>query len=558
MLSQLSIQNIAVIQSAQIIFENGLNVFTGETGAGKSILIGAIGAVLGSRTSKDLIRTGEKKASVTALFTKLSDSVCQKLSDLGIDAQDHELIIEREITTDSTVCRVNGKLSNVSMLKNIGTLLIHTHGQQDSQLLASEETHLQFVDSYGELQSLIEEYTQYYHAFCAIEKKLALIETDEAAKARRIDLLKYQIDEINACRLTDGEEEELVSRRKVIRNAENLSELLFRCRQNLSGADDNQGIISLLSDTAEALSNAGNYLDDLSQVAQTVSGFQYELEDISQQLRDQLDSLEFDPRELDNIEERLDAISRLKKKYGENIAEILSFCEKCQQELDEIELSEHTIQKLQQELAKAKESANIFAKKLTRERYVAAADLIDSVKSELRDLDMPSVQMDIAMRKKGLSENGVDEAEFLLSVNPGEALKPLSKIASGGELSRIMLSIKNVLSDKEDIGTLIFDEIDTGISGRAAQKVGAKLKSAASSRQVICVTHLAQVASFGSNHLLIEKQVCEGRTFTEIKTLDENGRAKELARIMNGEPITDLALENAKQLLKSCKMMVDK
>ncbi len=553
MLSQLCIQNIAVIQSAQIAFEGGLNVFTGETGAGKSILIGAIGAVLGSRTSKELIRTGEKKASVTALFTKLSDTVCQGLAALGVDVEENELLIERDITADSTVCRVNGKLSTVSMLKNIGALLIHTHGQQDSQLLSLPETHLQFVDSYGELQPVIEEYRRHYGALRTIENKLAAIETDEAAKARQIDLLNYEIDEITACRLTDGEEEELLARRRVIRNAEHLSELLYRCRQNLSGAEEWQGAIALLSDTSEALGDAGKYIDGLSQAAQTVASFEYELEDISAQLRDQLDALEFDPRELDDIEERLDAISRLKKKYGGSIAEILAYCEKAQQQLDEITLSEQTVEQLKSEQKKAQKAAVAAADALTQARKAAADGLIAAVKAELRDLDMPAVQMDIAMTRKHLGENGADEAEFLLSVNPGEALKPLSKIASGGEMSRIMLGIKNVLSGKEDIGTLIFDEIDTGISGRAAQKVGAKLQAVAGSRQVICVTHLAQVAAFGAHHLLIEKQVNEGRTFTQIQALGEEGRAKELARIMNGEPITALALENARQLLENCR-----
>ncbi len=551
MLSQLWIQNIAVIQSAQIAFENGLNVFTGETGAGKSILIGAIGAVLGSRTSKELIRTGEKKAAVTALFTKLSDTVCQSLAALGIAIEGNELLIEREITADSTVCRINGKLSTVAMLKNIGGLLIHTHGQQDSQLLSLPETHLQFVDGYGELQPVLLEYRQHYNDLCAIENKLATIETDEAAKVRRIDLLNYEIEEITACRLRDGEEEELIARKRVIRNAEHLSDLLYRCRQNLSGGEDWQGAVALLSDAAEALTDAGKYIDGLSHAAQVIAGFEYELEDISAQLRDQLDALEFDPQELDDIEERLDTIGRLKKKYGGSVAEILAYCEKAQRQLDEITLSEQTIQKLKEAQQKAQKAAETAADALTRARRAAADGLISAVKTELRDLDMPAVQMDIAMTKKRLGENGADEAEFLLSVNPGEALKPLSKTASGGEMSRIMLGIKNVLSGKEDIGTLIFDEIDTGISGRAAQKVGAKLQAVSGSRQVICVTHLAQVAAFGAHHLLIEKQVSAGRTFTQIQSLDEAGRAKELARIMNGEPITELALENARQLLKS-------
>lgn len=548
MLSQLSITNIAVIQKADIEFKKGFNVFTGETGAGKSILIGAIGAVLGARTSKDLIRTGENKASVSALFTGLSDSVCKKLNELGVEAEG-ELLIERDITADSTTCRVNGRLSTVAMLKSIGSLLIHIHGQQDSQLLSAPETHLGFVDSFGELDGLVSEYRESYDKLCEIKRALSEIETDEAAKARKIDLLQYQIDEIDAAGLTDGEEEELLSRRKLIRNSEHLSELLFGCKTMLVGGDEQQGAVSLIMEAAHSLEEAAKYIGELSEAAQSASGFGYELEDISEQIRHQLDLLEFDPNELNDIEERLDLINRLKRKYGGSVAEIIAFGEKAREQLDEINFSEQRMEKLKAELDSARQAAEQLANKLTEARKAAAERFISEVKAQLRDLDMPAAEMDIEFRSRPLCENGADEAEFLLSVNPGEALKPLCKIASGGEMSRIMLGIKNVLSDREDISTLIFDEVDTGISGRAAQKVGAKLSQAAKSRQVICVTHLAQVAAFGSRHLLIEKQVREGRTFTEITPLDNEGRARELARIMNGEPITELALQNARELL---------
>ena len=552
MLSQLQIENIAVIQKACIKFENGFNVFTGETGAGKSILIGAIGAVLGARTSKELIRTGENKASVSALFTDLSENICRKLADIGVDAANGELLLERDITFDSTVCRINGKLSTVAMLKSIGALLIHTHGQQDSQLLADPEMHLSFTDSFGGLYPMIESYRESYEYYCDIRRKLSSLETDEAAKARKIDLLSYQINEINSADLTDGEEEELISRRKMMRNSEKLTELLHNCRICLNGDDGQEGAISLISSAADSLNQAGRYIDDLSKDSEAVSGFGYELEDISQRIREHLDMLDFDPRELDDIEERLDLINKLKKKYGSSIAQILEFAEKAEAELEEIEFSDKRAEELKAELSAAKDNAVALANKLTEARKSAAAELIEQVKQELRELDMPAVEMDIEFRNKPLSENGADEAEFLLSVNPGEALKPLSKIASGGEMSRIMLGIKNVLSGKEDIATLIFDEIDTGISGRAAQKVGAKLKSAAAGRQVICVTHLAQVAAFGKHHLLIEKNVVNDRTFTEIKPLDYAGRTLEIARIMNGENITELALKNAGELLESC------
>jgi len=549
MLSQLSIQNIAVIQSAQISFENGFNVFTGETGAGKSILIGAIGAVLGARTSKELIRTGETKASVSALFTDISGSVCAKLSEMGFDTENGELLIERDITAESTVCRVNGKLSTVTMLKSIGSLLIHTHGQHDSQLLSDPETHLAFTDSFGRLEPQIEIYKESYQRYCEIKRKLSSLETDEDAKARTIDLLQYQINEIDSASLIDGEEEELISRRRMMRNSEKLSELLNSCRCSLLGDDGQEGAVSQLFSASEDIEKAAEFIDGLDNTAQIVSGFGYELEDIAQQIREQLDMLEYDPQELDDIEDRLDTINKLKKKYGSSIADILSFVQKAKLKLEEIELSDETAQRLREELEAAKNQTVELAAKLTEARKQSAARLIEEVKKELRELDMPAVQMDIEMRAKPLGESGADEAEFLLSVNPGEALKPLSKIASGGEMSRIMLGIKNVLSGREEIATLIFDEIDTGISGRAAQKVGAKLKEAAKERQVICVTHLAQVAVYGKNHLLIEKNVVNGRTFTEILTLDNSGRAAEIARIMNGEPITELALQNARELL---------
>lgn len=552
MLSQLQIENIAVIQKASISFENGFNVFTGETGAGKSILIGAIGAVLGARTSKELIRTGENKASVSALFTNLSENVCHKLADIGINTADGELLLERDITFDSTVCKVNGKLSTVAMLKSIGSLLIHTHGQQDSQLLADPEMHLSFTDSFGGLAPMIENYRKSYDYFGDIRRKLSSLEIDEAAKARKIDLLSYQINEINAANLSDGEEEELLNRRKMMRNSEKLTELLHSCRICLNGDDGQEGAVSLIASAADSLIHAGRYIDELSKDAETVSGFGYELEDISQRIREHLDMLDFDPRELDDIEERLDLINKLKKKYGSSIVEILKFAENAEAELEEIEFSDKKAEELKAELEIAKENAVMLARELTEARKSAAYELIENVKQQLRDLDMPAVEMDIEFKNKPLSENGADEAEFLLSVNPGEALKPLSKIASGGEMSRIMLGIKNILSGKEDIATLIFDEIDTGISGRAAHKVGAKLKSAANGCQVICVTHLAQVAAFGSNHLLIEKNVVKDRTFTEIKPLDNAGRIRELARIMNGENITELAFKNARELLESC------
>lgn len=552
MLSQLSIENIAVIRQAEISFREGFNVFTGETGAGKSILIGAIGAVLGARASKDLIRTGEKRATVRALFCNLSPTMWEKLAALDVAPDEGQLLIERELTAESTVCRINGRLCTVAMLRAVGALLIHTHGQQDNQLLATEESHLQFVDAYGGLMPLLAQYSQSYRALRDIEQQLAQIETDEAAKARKMDLLQFEIEEITACNPVEGEEEELLARRKVMRNAEQLLQTLFACRLALLGDEEGEfkGAVALLADTEQALRDAGRYWEDLEDAAQRVAGFSFELDELAQTLRDRLESLEFDPHELDDAEARLDAISHLKKKYGGSVAEVLAFCEQCKTELAQMERSEQTLQALTEQRAAALEEATRLAAALTEQRRAAALALTEAVKEELRGLDMPAVEMEIWLREKPLGENGADQVSFMLSVNRGESLKPLAKTASGGEMSRIMLGIQNVLSGREEVPTLIFDEIDAGISGRAAQKVGAKLRQVAAARQVICVTHLAQVAAYGNHHLLIEKQVEGERTFTRITPLDGENRAQEIARIMNGEPITELALQNATQLLQ--------
>lgn len=554
MLAQLTIENIAVFQKASIAFSPGFNVFTGETGAGKSILLEAVGAAIGQRTSKDLIRTGETKACVGALFCHLSDSARAALREMGVElAPDDELLLSREITPDGNTCRINGRPATTAMLRAAGAQLIAVHGQQDTQLLAASESHLRFVDAFGRHDGLLERYRASFEHYRAIGSRLRSLETDEAAKARKIDLLRYQIDEITACALTDGEEEELVARRHVIRNAARLTELLFACRENLSGGESVVGAIELLEGAAQQLGEAGRYIADLLPLAQTVSSFGYELQEAARQVNEALGGLEYDPREQDDIEERLEAIGRLKRKYGASIAEILAFCENARRELDEIELSAQTVARLTREQAEALAQANECARALTEARRSSAKRLIEAVSEQLADLDMPAVRMSIEMNRVLPNENGADEAQFLLSVNPGEALRPLAKIASGGELSRIMLAHKNVISGQDDIGTLIFDEIDAGVGGRAAQKVGAKLLSVARERQVICVTHLAQVAAFADRHLFIEKQVHDGRTFTHVEPLDEEGRARELARIMGGEPITPLALQSAAQLLGNAR-----
>ena len=555
MLAELSIENIAVIRRAQIRFDQGLNIFTGETGAGKSILIGAIGAALGSRTSKDLIRTGETRAKVSALFTQITDTVAGKLSALGIDAGEGELALSREITADGNLCRINGMSSTVAQLRAAGMLLPQTHGQQDSWLLSQEETHLGFIDQFGGLEAQRKQYTAAFERMRVLKSRLSSLESDEAARARKADLLRYQVNEIESARLTDGEEEELSARRRVIRNAEQLTELFSHCHEILAGNDEHAGVISQLNEAASDLEAVKRYIEGFSQSAEAVRNYQYELDDLSERLREQLEELDFNPRELDEIEDRLETIAKLKKKYGSSISEILAFGEEAAQQLADIEGFEQDASVLAAELAEAEDTAQKLSAALTDARRDAAERLTRAVEQELHELDMPHARMDVSFSAKSLSEDGGDAVEFLLSVNPGEALKPLSKIASGGEMSRIMLGIKGVLSGREEIGTLIFDEIDAGISGRAASKVGAKLRAAARGRQIICVTHLAQVAAYGEHHLLIEKEISDGRTFTEIKPLDEQGRVAELARIMNGEPITPLALENARELLANTRSL---
>ena len=548
MLSELNIRNIAVISRADIVFQSGFNVFTGETGAGKSILIGAIGAVLGFRTPKELIRTGEAKASVSALFTRISPAVCEKISALGVECGG-ELSLSREITADSTVCRVNGQAITAAMLRQIGSLLMNIHGQMDNQMLSSPDFHRQFVDSFGGLEGLRENYSVCFSAFCEAEKRLRSVETDARERERRLDLLRYQTGEIEECRFLSGEEEELCARRSVIRNAERLTELLSCCRLLLSGGDEGDGAVEMTEEAAQNLTRAGELMESLQPLAQRLETLSYDMQDAAEELRDRFEELEFDPRELDEIEERIDLIHRMEKKYGGTIDEILLYDDQACQEVERIESADLSADELRARRDAAREDAQNAAAALTAARLEASSRFADAVRKELADLDMPQVIFEVCICEAPLGESGADEVEFLLSVNPGETPKPLAKIASGGEMSRIMLAIKNVISGVDDLGTLIFDEVDTGVSGRAAQKVGAKLRSAAKDRQILCVTHLAQVAAYADFHLLIEKRVEAERTFTSVTPLSRDGRIHELARIMSGETVTAAALESAGQLL---------
>ncbi len=547
MLSEISIRNIALIRSAEFSFAPGFNVLTGETGAGKSILIGAIGAVLGFRTSKALIRTGEEQAAVSALFREVSPGARSRLAELGIEC-DGELLLSRTITADSSVCRVNGQTVTAAMLRQAGALLMNIHGQTDTQMLSDTDHHREFVDAFGGLAPERESYLALFERLRGLQRRLSRLETDSRERERRLDLLRYQNEEISAAALNAGEEEELQARRRVIRGAEQLTEWLTASRVLLAGDDDADGAETLLTRAAADLGRAGEMLPGFEELSRRLEGFAYEVQDAAEQVRDALDTLEFDPRELDRIEERLDLIGRLKRKYGATVEEVLAYGEAVAKELEELENADVTADALRQEVEAALMEAKEAAARLTQRRLAAAKEFSGRVQKELEDLDMGLVSFTVERAETPLSETGADELAFMLSVNPGEEPRRLSEIASGGERSRIMLAIKNVISGVDDLGTLIFDEIDAGISGKAAQKVGAKLRLAARERQILCVTHLAQVAAFADHHLLIEKSESGGRTYTHVTPLDTEARIRELARIMSGELLTDTALQNAAEL----------
>ncbi len=547
MLSEISIRNIALIRSAEFSFAPGFNVLTGETGAGKSILIGAIGAVLGFRTSKALIRTGEEQAAVSALFREVSPGARSRLAELGIEC-DGELLLSRTITADSSVCRVNGQTVTAAMLRQAGALLMNIHGQTDTQMLSDTDHHREFVDAFGGLAPERESYLALFERLRGLQRRLSRLETDSRERERRLDLLRYQNEEISAAALNAGEEEELQARRRVIRGAEQLTEWLTASRVLLAGDDDADGAETLLTRAAADLGRAGEMLPGFEELSRRLEGFAYEVQDAAEQVRDALDTLEFDPRELDRIEERLDLIGRLKRKYGATVEEVLAYGEAVAKELEELENADVTADALREEVEAALRDAQEAAGRLTQRRLAAAKEFSGRVQKELEDLDMGLVSFTVERAETPLSETGADELAFMLSVNPGEEPRRLSEIASGGERSRIMLAIKNVISGVDDLGTLIFDEIDAGISGKAAQKVGAKLRLAARERQILCVTHLAQVAAFADHHLLIEKSESGGRTYTHVTPLDTEARIRELARIMSGELLTDTALQNAAEL----------
>lgn len=553
MLSQLYIENIAVIRQATIDFQQGFHVFTGETGAGKTILISAINAVLGGRTFKEIIRTGETRATVSALFTEISEELCKKIEVLGYPLEDNQLLVQREIDLSGKgQCRLDGRPATAAMLREVCSLLIDIHGQHDNQELLSAEKHLGFLDSYGAYRQEMAAYTAAYEKMCECVTRLDKLQMDESYKLQRMDILQFQIKEIGDAKLSDGEEERLVEQQKRIRNAERITESLGAVYTLLNGnGEEMRGVLEALEEVSTELDTAAKYLTEFEGYSEKLSDAYYMLEELGSRARDTLEDADFDPRQLDAIESRLDTIYKLKKKYGGSIAEILAYYDKISEEYKSLELSDELTAHLQRELDEANLVLHTVAEALTACRLAAAAEFSERVEQELAYLDMAGVRFSITRREKPYGPTGADEMEFMICTNTGEEAKPLAKIASGGELARIMLAIKNVLAEKDGIGTIIFDEVDTGVSGRAAQKIGKKLAEVARHRQVICVTHLAPVAACAAHHYRIYKTVEDGRTFTRVEELTRPQRVQELARIMVGENITDSALKSAEEMLES-------
>ena len=547
MLSLLHIENIAVIEQADISFDQGFNILTGETGAGKSIVIDAISAILGERAYRDMIRTGTTKASVRAVFTDVPQLDWFVENDVEYDP---ETIIQREVYLDGkNVCRVNGSLVTVSILRKLGIQLINIHGQHDSASLFDEANHLAFLDAFADNEALRQVYSEKFSAVSALRREIDSLTMDEGEKLRRMETLKFQIAEIEKAELEAGEDEALEERRKLLQNAEKLSDGMNTAVDCLYGGDDTDGAASLLAEAERELARLSRFTDAYAQLHEKVADLMYQVQDAAEELRDARDSLSYSAGELDQIESRLDIIHKLRRKYGASCADILAYLESAKRELDEIEFADDHLERLNKKLLKAEKAAWDAAFALRDNRMAAAEKLSQRILTELAQLDMPRVRFSCEFTELELAAGGADAVAFYMSANAGEALKPLSKVASGGELARIMLAMKNVLAEKDQVNTLIFDEVDTGVSGRAAQRVAEKLKSVAKHKQVLCVTHLPQLAALADTHLLIAKAERNGRTYTTVTPLDIEGRKRELARIIGGTNITETTLKSAEEML---------
>ena len=549
MLSLLHIENIAVIQCADISFDKGFNVLTGETGAGKSIVIDAISAIMGERAYRDMIRTGSTKASVRGVFTQVPE--LPWFQENGVE-YDPETVIQREVYLDGkNVCRVNGSLVSVSILRKLGVQLINIHGQHDSASLFDENNHLILLDEFSGNEPLRREYGEKYETYTQLQRQIASLTMDEGEKLRKMEMLRYQIQEIEKAKLTPGEDETLEQRRKLLQNSEKISDNLHDAVNAVYGGEDTDGAASLLGEAERSLSRLSRFSEDFTELHQRVADLMYQVQDVAEELRSARDDLSYSADELEEIERRLDVIHRLRKKYGATCQDILDYKEKASQELDEIVFSDDHLERLKAQCEKAKEATWEAAKRLRQSREAGAQVLSRQILSELAQLDMPKVQFQCQFSQTDLTASGADLVAFYMSANAGEALKPLSKVASGGELARIMLAMKNVLAQQDQVATLIFDEVDTGVSGRAAQKVAEKLRSVSQNKQVLCVTHLPQLAALATTHFLIAKEERDGRTYTSVTPLDKEGRKRELARIIGGANITETTLKSAEEMLNS-------
>ena len=553
MLSSLQIENVAVIQKAEVHFEPGLNVLTGETGAGKSILIDSINAILGNRTSKDLVRTGAAKAVIRAAFEQVPPAVLDKLEQSGYERSE-ALLLSREITAEGkSSCRINGMPATAAVLRELCGGLININGQHDSVGLLNPAHHLGILDDYAQNRTVFQEYYALYRELVRVKRELDALITDEAEKQRKIDLLQYQVQEIEDAGLTAGEEQTLENRRKVLSNASAIRDRLAQSYALLSGSDDAAGAVDLLGEASNAVDAAAQLDPALTAAAGQLLDLYYNAKDVAEDLIGRLDTYDTNDAELDEVEQRLDLLYRLKRKYGSTVEDVIAFGQKAREELDNIQHSQQRHDALQAEklrlYAKAREKAEV----LTQTRLKAFEELNTRISGTLDFLNMPGVRMTLRHTRGPLASHGQDSVEFYISTNPGEAPKPLAKIASGGELSRITLAIKNAMADKDAVPTVIYDEIDSGVSGKAAGRIGEVLRQSAQGHQILCITHTAQIAALADCHLLIQKNVSNERTYTEIHPLDENGRVEALARLISGDHVTELSRANAREMLQEHK-----
>ena len=549
MLSCLQIENVAVIQKAEVHFQPGLNVLTGETGAGKSILIDSINAILGNRTSKDLVRTGASKAVIRASFAQIPDVVLDKLEASGYE-RSAELLLSREITAEGkSSCRINGMPTTAAVLRELCGGLININGQHDSVGLLNPAHHLSILDDYAQNAKLYQEYYVLYRSLVKVKKELDAMITDEAEKQRRIDLLTYQVQEIEDAALTAGEEQTLEARRKVLANASTIRDRVAKAHALLSGDDDTPGAVDLLGEASNAMDTAAQLDESLSGVSGTLMDLYYSAKDAAAELIDRLDAYDTNDAELDEIEQRLDLLYRLKRKYGDTVEDIIAFGQKAREELEQIQFSEQRHDQLQAEKLRLYGLAREKAEALTQTRLKAFDELNARITDTLQFLNMPGVRMTLHHARGPLASHGQDSVEFYISTNAGEAPKPLARIASGGELSRITLAIKNALADRDAVPTVIYDEIDSGVSGKAAGRIGEVLRQSAQGHQILCITHTAQIAALADCHLLIQKNVTNDRTYTEIHPLDTEGRVEALARLISGDHVTELSRANAREML---------